>query len=331
MVSNPSTTVILKPLSLSNLISLSSKSKIPFCNPQVRRVSTISPICRSSSSSNSHIPTFIFGSKLSFKDLGRREIGFKQMGFDWFRVSAVSDGGVGGNGGGFGGNGGGNSGGGSGDGDEKRWPLLSWYLAALEKYPVLTKALTTALLNCIGDLICQLLIDKVSTVDLKRTLLFTFLGFVLVGPTLHFWYLNLSKMVTIPGATGVVLRLLLDQFLFSPIFIGVFLSSLVTLEGRPSQVVPKLQQARVVFCRSCQLATLDTISVSQLPICTTAIPGSCCKCCRSRMECDSLIQSSQRGCRQIAGCEGYDANYVDEAEATAAAQSLKDAKKLGLS
>lgn len=32
------------------------------------------------------------------------------------------------------------------------------------------------------------------------------------------------------------------QFLFSPIFIGVFLATLVTLEGRPSQAIPKLQQ-----------------------------------------------------------------------------------------
>lgn len=35
------------------------------------------------------------------------------------------------------------------------------------------------------------------------------------------------------------------QFLFSPVFIGVFLSTLVTLEGRPSQVVPKLQQVLI--------------------------------------------------------------------------------------
>lgn len=34
----------------------------------------------------------------------------------------------------------------------------------------------------------------------------------------------------------------MTQFLFSPIFIGVFLASLLTLEGRPSDVVPKLQQ-----------------------------------------------------------------------------------------
>ncbi|KAL6337661.1 hypothetical protein AAG906_037254 [Vitis piasezkii] len=177
-----------------------------------------------------------------FKDLGRSEIGFSKIGSDYFRISAVSDGGSGGTGG-FGGFGDGNSGGkseGSGGGGD--WSLLSWYLALLEKYPVLTKAITSAFLTLVGDLICQLVIDQVPSLDLKRTFLFTLLGLVLVGPTLHFWYLYLSKLVTIPGASGAFLRLLLDQFLFSPIFIGVFLSTLVTLEGRPSQVVPKLQQ-----------------------------------------------------------------------------------------
>ena len=35
------------------------------------------------------------------------------------------------------------------------------------------------------------------------------------------------------------------QFLFSPMFIGVFLSVLVTLEGRPEHVIPKLQQVEL--------------------------------------------------------------------------------------
>ncbi|KAF5189215.1 Mpv17, partial [Thalictrum thalictroides] len=87
-----------------------------------------------------------------------------------------------------------------------------------------------------------LLIDQVATLDVKRTFVFTLLGFVLVGPTLHFWYLSLSKLVSTPGASGAFLRLLLDQFLFSPTFIGFFLCSLLTLEGRPSQIMPKLQQ-----------------------------------------------------------------------------------------
>ncbi|KAK3001392.1 hypothetical protein RJ639_020841, partial [Escallonia herrerae] len=116
------------------------------------------------------------------------------------------------------------------------------YLTLLEKYPVWTKAVTSAILTFAGDVICQLFIDQVPSLDLKRTFLFTFLGLVLVGPTLHFWYLYLSRLVTIPGASGAFLRLLLDQFIFAPTFIGVFLSTLVTLEGRPSEVKPKLQQ-----------------------------------------------------------------------------------------
>ncbi|XP_027350323.1 protein sym-1 isoform X2 [Abrus precatorius] len=156
--------------------------------------------------------------------------------------SALSNHGSSGNGGRGGDSDGWNSGGsGGGDGGDK-WSLLSWYLALLGKYPVPVKAITSAILTLIGDLICQLVIDQVQSLDFKRTFLFTLLGFVLVGPTLHFWYLYLSKLVTLPGASGALLRLVLDQFLFSPIFIGVFLATLVTLEGRPSQAVPKLKQ-----------------------------------------------------------------------------------------
>ncbi|KAH6809354.1 Peroxisomal membrane 22 kDa family protein [Perilla frutescens var. frutescens] len=116
------------------------------------------------------------------------------------------------------------------------------YLSLLAKHPVITKSITSALLTLVGDLICQLLIDRVPSPDLKRTFIFTLLGLVMVGPTLHFWYLYLSKLVTTPGASGAFLRLLLDQFIFAPIFIGTFLSTLVTLEGRPSNVIPKLKQ-----------------------------------------------------------------------------------------
>jgi hypothetical protein len=35
-----------------------------------------------------------------------------------------------------------------------------------------------------------------------------------------------------------------SQFIFSPIFIGLFMSLLVTFEGKPSLVVPKLKQVR---------------------------------------------------------------------------------------
>ncbi|KAI3791047.1 hypothetical protein L2E82_04601 [Cichorium intybus] len=60
------------------------------------------------------------------------------------------------------------------------------YLTLLEAYPVWSKAVTSALLTFVGDLICQVVIDQVPSSDLKRVSLFTFLGLALVGPTLHF-------------------------------------------------------------------------------------------------------------------------------------------------
>ncbi|KAL0417346.1 UNVERIFIED_CONTAM: Peroxisomal membrane protein 2 [Sesamum latifolium] len=176
-----------------------------------------------------------------FKIFGPPEFGSSILGHRVFRVSSG-----GGAGGGFGGSGNGKGGGGGGNNDGgsngSNWSLLSWYMSLLAKYPVMTKAVTSALLTLVGDVICQLVIDQVPSLDLKRTFTFTLLGLVLVGPTLHFWYLYLSNLVTAPGAYGAFLRLFLDQFLFSPIFIGTFLSTLVTLEGRPSHVIPKLKQ-----------------------------------------------------------------------------------------
>ncbi|KAJ4872905.1 Peroxisomal membrane 22 kDa (Mpv17/PMP22) family protein [Raphanus sativus] len=162
------------------------------------------------------------------------------------RVSSVSggssgdSGGIGGSGGGGGDSSGGGSEGNGGNGG--KWSFLSWYLALLSNYPVLTKAVTSAILTLIGDLICQLTINRTSSLDKKRTLTFTILGLGLVGPALHFWYLYLSKVVTASGLSGAVLRLLLDQFVFAPVFVGVFLSAVVTLEGKPSHVIPKLKQ-----------------------------------------------------------------------------------------
>lgn len=183
-----------------------------------------------------------------FLDTSRLGLGVGAKGLDFVRFGAVSDGGSGsgGDSGGYKGSGNGGSGGGGGGGEGESGGndrfFFSWYMAALDKYPVTTKAITSAFLTLAGDLICQLLIDQVSKLDFMRTFVFTLLGLVLVGPTLHFWYLYLSKLVTRPGASGAFVRLLLDQFVFSPIFIGVFFASLVTLEGRPSHIKPKLQQ-----------------------------------------------------------------------------------------
>eukprot|EP01041_Mallomonas_annulata_P009720 gene9720-20210_t len=124
-----------------------------------------------------------------------------------------------------------------------RWPenkMLLSYNHALEKYPLLTKAVTSGIITAAGDYACQVIIEK--KLDWNRVGKFTIIGTALVGPTLHYWYNFLWK--TIPGQSfrPVLYRVALDQLCFSPIFIAVFVSSVLILEGKPEKIYAKLRQ-----------------------------------------------------------------------------------------
>ncbi|KAJ8759760.1 hypothetical protein K2173_009861 [Erythroxylum novogranatense] len=254
MVSSPFS-LIRNTALLSRFLGYSPRSRLQFGSKSQLCLNPVQANADRAYSSAYNLCAYPLHSRLGavFTGGGRCNAEFRQLGFDKFRTLAVSDvdsggGGLGGSDGGDGGGRGENpgagagAGGGGGGGGGKNWSFMSWYLTLLAEHPVLAKAVTSAILTLLGDLICQLVIEQVPSLDFKRTFLFTFLGLALVGPTLHFWYLYLSKLVPTPGASGAFLRLLLDQFLFAPSFIGIFLSTLVTLEGRPSQVIPKLQQ-----------------------------------------------------------------------------------------
>ena len=165
-------------------------------------------------------------------------------------VARAAEGG-GGGGGAAGGSGGSGGGGGdsgasssSGGGGGGLWVL---YLTSLEKNPMLTKCVTSGILNAAGDLFAQFMFEDAANkgCDWKRAGVFTFLGAALVGPCLHFWYANLNKIVLATGAVGsaaATVSLALDQLVFAPTFLAVFIASLFTVEGNASAVVPKLKQ-----------------------------------------------------------------------------------------
>ena len=123
--------------------------------------------------------------------------------------------------------------------------------------------------------------------------MFTLLGLVLVGPTLHFWYISLSKLVSGSGAYSAGLRLLLDQFLFSPLFIGVFFASFLTLEGRASEILPKLQQDWFASVQANWKIWIP-FQVPEIPCCSTATPSSFSQCYCSCLECIPLICKPQK-------------------------------------
>jgi len=100
------------------------------------------------------------------------------------------------------------------------------------------------MITLVGDFGCQTLFEgkrlgkkgadvnsTSGTYDYARTLRFTTLGGLLVGPTLHFWYGFLAVRFPGAGLAPVVKRLAFDQLGFAPLFIPTFMASSMVLEG----------------------------------------------------------------------------------------------------
>eukprot|EP01024_Parvocaulis_polyphysoides_P061037 TRINITY_DN671_c2_g1_i3.p1 TRINITY_DN671_c2_g1~~TRINITY_DN671_c2_g1_i3.p1 ORF type:complete len:298 (+),score=38.12 TRINITY_DN671_c2_g1_i3:96-989(+) len=113
--------------------------------------------------------------------------------------------------------------------------LWTAYLQLLDKQPLITKVWTCALLNGLGDSICQLFIEN-TDFDFRRLVTFTLLGAVLVAPGLHYWYTALNQIISKPGLVPGIQRMILDQFLWAPFFVGLFISSLMTVQALPSLI-----------------------------------------------------------------------------------------------
>ncbi|KAH8961189.1 hypothetical protein BDL97_05G038200 [Sphagnum fallax] len=103
--------------------------------------------------------------------------------------------GGGGDGGGGGGSSGGSGGSHGGFEDQSGVPLvhvtawsLLWarYMENLDRHPLVVKSLTAGCLNALADLICQVFVEKVDTVEIKRLLSFVAIGIFMSGPGLHY-------------------------------------------------------------------------------------------------------------------------------------------------
>lgn len=107
------------------------------------------------------------------------------------------------------------------------------YSRLVDKFPWGSQIIQTGVLCAAGDVIAQVAIEKKSRAEFEvsRVARFFFMGSCVVAPCIRSWYLVMEKMVKFQGGKAALTKMLLDQGLFAPCFLAVFVSVASSLQG----------------------------------------------------------------------------------------------------
>lgn len=135
--------------------------------------------------------------------------------------------------------------GGSGSADESNPLLKVWaaYNKVLDKNPITTKACTSLIGFLLGDFIAQKFLgDKDAELDKGRLLRMASFGFLFHGPTGHYFYSALDRMIVGTTLVKVASKVAIDQILWAPVFTAMFFAYLGFAEKKSvHQVKEKIQ------------------------------------------------------------------------------------------
>ena len=156
-------------------------------------------------------------------------------------------------------------------------------MSLLNSHPLLTKAVTSGLITAAGDIGCQTLVEKKEKFDFKRFFMFSGLGLVLVGPTLHVWYGALNKFIPAQTTAGALYRCTSDQTVFAgPSYCNCYILP-VSVRRSIRRDTRYVVQRLVVGCEI-ELVAVDSRKFYQLSIHCTKISGFVCQCCSCTVE-----------------------------------------------
>ena len=115
--------------------------------------------------------------------------------------------------------------------------LWAGYNSALASRPIVTKALTSFTGFTIADLLAQKFAEKQPTIDWARTARMAGFGILWHGPSGHYIYNFLDKLVPGNSFKAVMSKVFLDQLVHNPVFALVFFTYLNIVEGKSFQAL----------------------------------------------------------------------------------------------
>ena len=134
--------------------------------------------------------------------------------------------------------------------DSKFGSLWYRYNQNLVFNPIPTKIISATALALLADITCQALFPSSKEeekkpwkerIDWKRTLNFTVLSGLIFTPLTHYWYGFLSSKIVGDTLMTTAKRVALDQFIFAPLTICLFMAGTLLLEGNKEKIPEKVR------------------------------------------------------------------------------------------
>ena len=116
-------------------------------------------------------------------------------------------------------------------------PGWAAYNKALDDKPLITKAMTSLVGWCLGDLLAQLFLGSGGPLDWKRLGTLSLFGFAYHGPSGHYFYNWLDSKIQGTGEKQVFSKVAFDQIIWCPIFMTVFFTYLGLMAGDSLSVI----------------------------------------------------------------------------------------------
>ena len=96
------------------------------------------------------------------------------------------------------------------------------YVSFIDRYGWKAQCINTCVLVGLGDVLSQYIVYKrntLETFDFGECLRYFGVGLTLLGPTMHLWYTGLDKFITMSGLRAAILKMLLDQTIYLPLYV----------------------------------------------------------------------------------------------------------------
>uniref|UniRef100_A0A7C8Z4S4 Uncharacterized protein n=1 Tax=Opuntia streptacantha TaxID=393608 RepID=A0A7C8Z4S4_OPUST len=153
--------------------------------------------------------------------------------------------------------------------------FVGWYLGMVKSRPIVTKSVTCSLIYIAADLTSQAIgLPSTESYDLVRTLRMAGYGMVILGPSLHYWFNLVSRILPGRDIITTMKKMALGQTVYGPCMTVLFFSLNAALQGEDAdEIMARLKRDLlptmlngVMYWPLCDFVTFKFVPVYLQPL-----------------------------------------------------------------